>query len=77
MRNESVPLAERELGIARGKAGEEVILESLDGPFGRIAPMNMRRDELKFYVLFLESLAKIFRDFVIENVSVGLDPGER
>ena len=77
LRDESVPLVERELGVTGREPCKEVVFESLDGPFGCIAPMNMGRDELKFYFLFAQSLTKILRDFVIKNVSVRLDPGER
>ena len=59
MRDESVPLSERKLGITRKETRKKVVFKGLNGPFGCIAPMNMRRDELEFDVLLAQSLTKI------------------
>ena len=77
LEDEPVPLAERELGITRRESCEKMVLEGLNGPFGCITPMDVRRDELKSYVLFAQSLAKILGNFIVKNVSVRLYPGER
>ena len=58
MGDEAVPFAEGKIRVAGGKTREEMIFEGLDGPFGRIAPVDMRRDELKAYVLFPQGVAK-------------------
>ena len=40
-----------EIGVASGKAGNEMILERADRAFGCIASMNMRRRELEINLL--------------------------
>ena len=77
LRQKSVPFTKRKVRIARGKASKKVVFEGLNSSFGCVAPMNVRRDELKINFLFAQSLTKILRDFVVKNVSVRLDPGER
>ena len=56
--DEAIPFAEGKIRVAGGKTREEMIFEGLDGPFGRIAPVDMGRDELKAYILFPQGVAK-------------------
>jgi hypothetical protein len=42
-----IPEAERKLGVGATEDGGEVVFECLNLPFGRIAPMNVGRYQLK------------------------------
>ena len=77
LRQKSVPFTKRKVRIAGGKASKKVVFEGLNSAFGCVASVDMRRDELEIYFLFAQSLTKILRDFVIKNVSVRLNTGER
>ena len=46
MRDEAVPEMQGEVGITTAEAGDEVILVGLDGGFGGVGAMQVRRKEL-------------------------------
>jgi hypothetical protein len=57
-----------------------MVFPGLDGSFGGVAAVAMRRDTLEVDVVFFKSLLELVRAFVIEDVkvgciSVGLEPG--
>ena len=75
--HKEVPFAERELGVACGKAGAEVVFPCRDGSFGGIAAMNMWWDPLEGDFVFLECLFEFGRAFVVQyvefwGISIGL-----
>ena len=47
MGDEAVPEIQGEVGVATTEAGDEVILVGLDGPFGCVGAMKVRRNELE------------------------------
>ena len=47
MRDEAVPEVQGEVGVATIEAGGEVILVGLDGAFGSVGLMQVRRNELE------------------------------
>ena len=47
MRNEAVPEMQWEVKVTTTEAGDEVILVGLDGAFGGVCAMQVRRNELE------------------------------
>ena len=47
MRDEAVPEMQGEVRVATAEAGDEVILVALDGAFGGVCTMQVRRNELE------------------------------
>ena len=56
MMNEAVPEMQGEVRIATTQAGDEVILVSLDGTFGGVGAMQVRRNELEIDSGILQKL---------------------
>ena len=71
MGHQEVPLREWEFWVASGKARAEVILPCLDGPFGCVAAMNVRWDQLEGDVVFGEVCLHVQRAFVVEDMKCG------
>ena len=68
MWEETVPFGEWISGVSGGEDRDEVIFESLDGPFGGIGAMFFGGDTLEVDSVFLKGILESLRTFIVENV---------
>jgi hypothetical protein len=78
--HEEIPFGEGEFWVTCSQARAKMVFPGLDGSFGGVAAVAVRRDTLEVDVVFFKSLLELVRAFVIEDVevgciSVGLEPG--
>ena len=71
MLDEAAPEVEQERCWEAGKAGDEVTLEGVNGPFSWVCPMIVGRDELKVDVFFRQELFEGSREFVDAYLEFG------
>ena len=56
MRDEVAPYMQVEVGVATTEAGDEVILVGLDGAFGGVGAMKVRKNELEINDVIAQKL---------------------
>ena len=74
MLDELAPKMERERWWEAGKAGNEVTLEGVDGPFGWVCLMVVGRDELEVDIFFREKSFEGGGAFVVAYLDLGAIP---
>jgi hypothetical protein len=47
-----------------------MILPGLDGSFGRVAMMDVRRDALEIDLVFLEGVLEVLGTFIVKNMKI-------
>jgi hypothetical protein len=70
LRQEPIPLSEREFRMDGAEDGNEMILERPDGTFGGVSTVFFRGNSLELDLIFCEGVFEIFRTFVVENMEI-------
>ena len=71
LRNEAIPEMQRKMLIDAAESGDEVILESSNRAFGRVAAVDARRDELKIDVFIAKELLEGGGALVVKTLKFG------
>jgi len=69
--NEKAPVEHGNSGVTTTQDGLEMVLESKDGTFSRIAAMHVSRGELVSNVLFFEVGFEDVRALIVEALDAG------
>ncbi len=72
----AVPQIEREVRAGTAEAGDEVVFEGADGPFGGVTAIDARRGELEINVLGAHELLEGEGGFVVQSLERGRRPRE-
>jgi hypothetical protein len=70
LRHKAIPQVEGKVFVNAAEASDEVILESSDGAFSRVAAMSIGRHELVVDVFVFEELFEHRRAFVVEALEL-------
>ena len=71
LREETIPLAKWETGVAGTKAGDKVVFKCLDGTFRGIAAVAVGGNALEINFIFGECGLEIGGAFVVKDVEIG------
>ena len=76
MWQEFVPQIERKIGMGATQAGDEMILEGLDGSFGPVSTMESSGGELAVNVFSSHEVGQEFGCFVVQAMKLGTEAAE-
>ena len=68
MRDEAVPEMQGEVVVAAAEAGDEVILVGLDGAFGDVGVIQVRRNELEIDAGIAQKMFWAAGAFIVEHL---------
>ena len=71
MGDDTVPLLGWEVGVTRGQARTEVIIEGANCMFGGVAAMGIRGDKLEVDIVFAEGVFHSAGAFDVKDVESG------
>ena len=73
LRHEEIPFGEWEFGIAGGETRAEMIFPCLNGAFGGVSTVAVRRDALEIDVVLFEGFLEFIGALVVKDVKFGCE----
>jgi hypothetical protein len=71
LREETIPFAERELGVNSAEDGDKMVFEGANSTFSRIGTVFFGGDSLILDLVLQESIFEVLRAFIVQDMEVG------
>jgi hypothetical protein len=71
LREETIPFAERELGVNGAEDGDKMVFEGANGTFSSIGTVFFGWDSLILDLVLHESILEVLRAFIVQDMEVG------